>query len=209
ILQAVVMSDHSEIDVSDLHLGTSAANTPVATSGTVTPQPGMAAMPPPEDAAAVPADTETYDNPWTALRMALKSQVRIALEYNNAPVPLGRWLDEDLVLTADRVANGTASRASAVLGMAETTFRRRLEKVKREYEAGLLSRTGDWSAIQPVLSSLIQTDSKPNGANIFERARRTLLEEVMTRVRQNGVLGSALMGVTAPTYRRWTEKLTG
>jgi len=34
-----------------------------------------------------------------------------------------------------------------------------------------------------------------------------LLEEVVARVQQDSVLGSALMGVTTPTYRRWTASL--
>jgi transcriptional regulator with GAF, ATPase, and Fis domain len=212
ILQAVVMSEHTEIDRQELHLAGAATATPVANAGSAAPDAdtaGQSSRSPapmqPQATASVAGPGDAHSSPWTALRSALQSQVTIALENNNAPVPLGRWLAEDLVLAADRVANGTASRASSVLGMAETTFRRRLEKVKREFEAGLLARTREWSAIQPVLSRLILAGNPANDENLFERTRRVLLEEVVARVQNNRVLGSALMGVTAPTYRRWTD----
>jgi DNA-binding protein Fis len=159
------------------------------------------------DTIASPAAADT--NPWTALRAALKSQIVAALDSNHAPVPLGRWLAEDLVLAADRTANGTASRASSALGMAETTFRRRLSKVKHEFDTGLLSRTAEWPAIQPLLSRLVAASEHASGEDIFEHARRILLEEVMAHVQYDGAIGAALMGVTAPTYRRWTTAQSG
>jgi hypothetical protein len=79
-------------------------------------------------------------SPWAALRAALRQQVTTAVNSGGVPIPLGRWLAEDLVLAADKANNGTARRASTTLGMAETTFRRRLEKVKREAQAGLIAR---------------------------------------------------------------------
>jgi diguanylate cyclase (GGDEF)-like protein len=214
ILQAVVMSEQNEINWQELRLATSAncapnGNNQQLPSGENTPSrhPGAPAADERETACTVASPPDANTSPWTALSEALKSQVITALENINAPVPLGRWLAEDLVLAADRAANGTASRASSALGMAETTFRRRLEKVKREFQAGLMSRTGDWSAIQPMLSRLVAASNTSTGENTFERARRMLLEEVVAHVQHNGALGSALMGVTAPTYRRWTTSL--
>ena len=123
------------------------------------------------------------------------------------PVPLGRWLADDLVLTADQETNNTARRASSALGMAETTFRRRLEKVKGEYQAGLMVRNPDWSNIPPILTRLISSNGSSIGENLFERARSVLLEEVVAKVPQDSAKGSALMGVTTPTYRRWVTSL--
>ena len=122
-------------------------------------------------------------------------------------VPLGRWLAEDLVLAADSASNGTAKRASVMLGMAETTFRRRLDKVKRELQIGSSARSSAWSTMRPILSRLVTAPEVLAGKSIFEEARQMLLKEVVERVRQDGVLGSALMGVTSPTYRRWTAAL--
>jgi DNA-binding NtrC family response regulator len=216
ILQAVVMSEQNEIDTQELHLVTAATGTPpgvtarvpAGENSTVT-HPGAHSAEHREvaDTVASPSDADTC--PWAALREALKSQIVKALESSHAPVPLGRWLAEDLVLAADREASGTASRASSSLGMAETTFRRRLEKVQSAFQSGLLSRTEDWSVIQPLLLRLVTTGNKTGGENIFEHTRRVLLEEVMLCVQQDGARGSALMGVTATTYRRWTTAQPG
>jgi diguanylate cyclase (GGDEF)-like protein len=215
ILQAVVMSERNEIDTQELRLATPATAAPHgigtrATGGENLSSPHSTMQPADQrkaaDTNACPADTGS--DPWTALREALRSQIVAATGSSHAPVPLGRWLAEDLVLAADRAANGTASRASTALGMAETTFRRRHAKVKHEFDTGLLSRTAEWSAMQPVLSRLVAATDNTNGEDICERARRLLLEEVMTHAQHDGALGAVLMGVTAPTYRRWTATPT-
>ncbi len=212
ILQAVVMSDTEVIGSGQLRLTTSGRNEtdqaghwlpPVEnTVPASVPEQSLREMPRPAEAAS-----DLNANPWLALREALERQVRAALAGSRLPVPLGRWLADDLVLAADSAANNTARRASFALGMAETTFRRRLEKVKREFQTGLGARSDAWSSMQPVLSRLLAADQGAAGENIFERARQVLLEEVVARVQQDNVLGSALMGVTAPTYRRWTAAL--
>jgi hydrogenase-4 transcriptional activator len=215
ILQAVIMSERNEINTQDLRLATPATAAPHgigtrATEGETLSSPHSAMQSADQrkaaDTNACPADTGS--DPWTALREALRSQIVAATNSSHAPVPLGRWLAEDLVLTADRAANGTASRASSTLGMAETTFRRRLSKVQHEFDTGLLSRTTEWSAIQPVLSLLVAATDNTNDEDICERARRLLLKEVMAHAQHDGALGAVLMGVTAPTYRRWTATPT-
>ncbi len=208
ILQAVVMSDGDLIDAAELQLPDA-----VSPDRTVVPDRQQlngvtAPVPLREPDAGNPASAPTpgpvNGNPWTALRDALRQQVTKALERGGPPVPLGRWLAEDLVLAANTASRGTARRASTALGMAETTFRRRLEKVKRDLQTGLMARTESWSAVQPVLPRLVTNGAAPANKNILDHARQILLEEVAERVQQNTALGSALMGVTAPTYRRWT-----
>jgi DNA-binding protein Fis len=113
-------------------------------------------------------------------------------------------LTEDLVLAANHVANGIARRAAANLGLAETTFRRQLEKVKRVEYSGLLARTASWEVIRPVIAEIIALKSHQN---IVEQAKQLLLKEVIKRTGDHYSVGAALMGVTLPTYRRWREKL--
>jgi diguanylate cyclase (GGDEF)-like protein len=210
ILQAVVMSDNEIIGSSELSLPAAATVQMGETAHHSLPQYGSAASLPECSAAgsnapALPAMGN--ESPWATLREVLKRQLVATLDNSGVPVPLGRWLAEDLVLAADSTANNTARRACSALGMAETTFRRRLEKVKREFRAGLNARSEEWAAVQPVLSHLVTANLGSAGENIFDRARQVLLEEVVARVQQDSVLGSALMGVTAPTYRRWTAAL--
>ena len=214
ILQAVVMSDNEIIRCAELSLPAAlSVQTGDAAHHSVSQQ--RSASPPlREFAAGSDADSEAAvssptgnESPWVILREALKRQLVAVLDNRGVPVPLGRWLAEDLVLAADSTANNTARRACSALGMAETTFRRRLEKVKREFQAGMSARSEDWVLVQPVLSRLVAANDASDGENIFERARQVLLEEVVARVQQDSALGSALMGVTAPTYRRWTASL--
>jgi hydrogenase-4 transcriptional activator len=217
VLQAVLMSDTEEISQSELALTSSVPKATVASplqyaSALITNiprdrnRPGASQTERPYGAAFDSA--KGSEDPLEELREALQHQVTIAFDNRNGgAVPLGRWLAEDLVLAADSVSNGTAKRASVVLGMAETTFRRRLDKVKRELQIGSSARSSAWSTMRPILSRLVAAPEVLAGKSIFEEARQMLLKEVVERVRHDGVLGSALMGVTAPTYRRWTAAL--
>jgi diguanylate cyclase (GGDEF)-like protein len=146
-------------------------------------------------------------DPWLALRHGLAQQVETALAAGgSALVPLGRWLTEDLVLAADGLFRGNARRAASELQIAETTYRRQLEKAQRAELQGLLSRTPGWAAMRPVLAHLLQSIRGLVSANVVDQARSLLLAEVEVRVGGNDDLGSALMGITVPTYRRWTAK---
>jgi diguanylate cyclase (GGDEF)-like protein len=214
ILQAVVMSDDQIIGSSELSLPAGLTVQTGETAHHSLSQHRSESPPVGESAAGSAADSDVpasppagNENPWLTLREVLKCQLVETLDNSGVAVPLGRWLAEDLVLAADSTANNTARRACSALGMAETTFRRRLEKVKREFRAGLSARTEGWAAVKPVLSRLVAANDASAGENIFERARQVLLEEVMARVQQDSALGSALMGVTTPTYRRWTAAL--
>ena len=110
----------------------------------------------------------------------------------------------DLVLAANHAANGVARRAATNLGLAETTFRRQLEKVKRVEHSGLLARTASWEVMRPVIAEII---ALKNNNNIVEQAKQLLLKQVVKRTGDHYSIGAALMGVTLPTYRRWLENL--
>jgi diguanylate cyclase (GGDEF)-like protein len=152
-----------------------------------------------------PEQKQEHD-PWQALRRGIENQVDTAIRENNgAPVPLGRWLTEDLVREADKVTGGVARRAALLLGLAETTFRRQLEKTKQAELSGLRVRTPAWSLLQAVLPRLVVSLSETEGKSIITDTRNMMLESVKSRVANNIRLGAALMGVTVPTYQRWTN----
>ncbi len=70
----------------------------------------------------------------------------------------------------------------------------------------MLSRTDDWQNIQPLLAELVRQLQESAAENIIERARTILLQEIIAQIPQNKSLGSALLGVTLPTYHRWLKK---
>ena len=152
------------------------------------------------------AGADTQD-PWQMLRRALRRLVEEAVSRDpQSVVPFGRWLNEDLVIAADRVSKGVASAASSRLGMADTTFRRQRDRLRAEISAGLLARTPQWDAVRPILDRLVSEDGAATGGNITKRARDLLLGEVTAQVADDSALGCRFMGVTLPTYRRWVEQ---
>ncbi len=210
ILQAVVMSDAEEIDWLDLGLGdtdVSEPNDTIQPTG-MTPEPLLQkeqepflpnATDKPDQHA--PIALEETDNPWEVLRRGFGLQVELALS-NNTAVPLGRWLASDLVMTADTAVNGIARQASTLLGMAETTFRRQIDKARQESATGQSVRTPDWLALQPIITHLIALAQETPGQKLMDMAGELLMEEVVVQVADNDTLGSSLLGVTKPTYQR-------
>jgi len=103
--------------------------------------------------------------------------------------------------------SGVARKASAALGMADTTFRRQVEKAKRDIQAGTSVRDPGWLSLRPLILRLVLSARRSGRQRVVERARLLLLEEVAHQVPANDVLGAALMGVTVPTYRLWRSQL--
>ena len=219
VLQAVITSENLEIGWEGLRLPVS----PVLPDPV--PEHAVAASPPPlqaddslEDvysrhfrelehnpAEVVAQQDVAGDLPWETLSLQLRQQILNIQEGGSVPVPLGKWLEDDLVLAAGEVSGNVARRASSVLGMPETTYRRRLEKVKREQDAGLTMRNTEWNAVPDILSRLVtENRDAPEQKKLFDEVRGLLLDEVMTLVPHNASLGAALMGITVLTYRRWT-----
>jgi DNA-binding protein Fis len=122
-----------------------------------------------------------------------------------AMLPLGRWLDEDLLVAADTLADGVARRAALILGLPETTFRRRLNKAKDQLYAGLSPRVADWEDVRPTLIQLARCGGEEQ--DLIALAQRALLQEVVARYPDNVRTGAALMAVSSPTYRKRLAEL--
>ena len=153
-----------------------------------------------------PGTVELSGEPWLDLRTELQSQVERVLADGKAKFePLGRWLGEDLVLLADVVHQGNARRASAHLGMAETTFRRQLQKVQQDQLTGRINRVPEWRRIDPILSQLLNSLNGNSEENLSELIRDSLMREVINLLPKQDKTAADLMGVTLPTYRRWKD----
>ncbi len=139
---------------------------------------------------------------WKGLRELLHDQVQEFLSSDSLPRPVGRWLEEDLVMLAFDAAEGNARRAAQLIGMAETTYRRRLEKTRDAHGPGKAERGTLWNQVLTPLAALVLQNE---GTDLLEAVRIMLLEEVVAQVGSQHKKGAALMGVTLPTYRRWTS----
>jgi len=150
---------------------------------------------------AVPGKGGPAQDPITRLRRALGQEIVHALRSGGAPVPLGKWLTEDLLLEADRLSGGTHRRAAELLGIPETTFRRQLRAALSRRAAGLSVRSASWPAVAGVLEELVR--SRPPGRDARAWAEAALVAEIEAIVAPGNVrLAGALVGVTETTFLR-------
>jgi diguanylate cyclase (GGDEF)-like protein len=225
MLRAVLMSDDDIIDEAGIELHPEApshSNVNLVVKGH---QPPFDPSDPVENIADLraaeprPAETQSVSSlegrpngdisgidPWTRLQQILELQVSSALSKNaTRPVPIGRWLGEDLVLAASSASNEIARQAAKLVGLAESTYRRQLDKLRADLDAGIVNRTPSWEDVEPVVAALIEAAAADPGADILDRARLVLLDIVQREVHGRTSVGAALMGVTPPTYKRWLE----
>ncbi|MCP4201626.1 MAG: diguanylate cyclase [bacterium] len=204
IMQAVILCDREELDATDLDL-------PVDATAPLIPEPVRRAA---IDSRVKPTPTAgptlLDEDCWARLREALGREVDLALtDRREMLFPLGTWVREDLILAANEAANGVARRAASSIGVAETTFRRRLVKAQRQQRAGLSPRSGRWADVRALLNEVVQESSdEGESEDLIRKASTLLLEEVLKRIPDDVTTGSQLMGVTAPTFRTRTGELS-
>ncbi len=202
VMTSVLFCDRREVDVDDLQ-GFQAALAPGAMPVAALPEaPSPSAVPPGRTAPPLtPSTAEAGGDPRTRLRSALAREVAAAVAAGAAGlVPLGKWLAEDLVLTADRLAGGGARRGADLLGLADTTYRRQLRSAAARRTAGVAPRTPTWPAVASTLEDFIQ--DRPRDADACQLAEGALLAEIDTAVGGDVRRAAALLGVTEPTLRR-------
>jgi diguanylate cyclase (GGDEF)-like protein len=135
------------------------------------------------------------------LRGALGRQIDDSLRTGRLPSPLGKWLTEDLLREAARAAGGVTSRAAMVVGVPETTLRRRLQQSAAREEAGLSPRSATWNEVRELLAALVRSEGR-GGEDLSGQVQSWLFDEVLSRVPDDVETGAALLGVSPPTFRR-------
>ncbi|GAB4367913.1 MAG: hypothetical protein Kow0062_00670 [Acidobacteriota bacterium] len=170
------------------HLALGGAMGPAAESG------------PPEDE---PGDDPTDRDPWSDLRAAFAREVSLAMESGALGRPLGKWLEADLVLAAADGTQGAARPARELLGLADTTYRRRLSRARQAREAGLAVRSPTWSRVRRALRRVVAQPGDAAGA-LAARVERLAIEAIDAACGADARRGAALLGVSEPTYRKRT-----
>jgi DNA-binding NtrC family response regulator len=197
IMTSVLFCDAAEVDVADLH-GFQAAVRP----GSLPPPNGAS-----ERGAIEPlAPSGPAGDPVVRLRQALAREIASAVSGGRASlVPLGKWLAEDLVLAADRLAAGVSRRGSEMLGLADSTYRRQLQSASARRTAGLAVRSPTWPhGVAALLEDFIR--ARPADTDVCQWAEAGLLAEIESVVPGDARTAAALLGVTEPTLlRRRTE----
>ncbi len=215
IMQAVLLSESDEIGVLELKLEDDGGAAAIE-SGPSSPPPAREVETAPVsdgDGGISPGPSglspATPEQAWRALAAELGRQIG-SIQQTGAPAPLGRWLAEDLILEAHAQTRGVLSRGAELLGIPQTTFRRRYRQA--DAEAGFTQRSPAWEAIRPRIAKLIRAYDagsalKERDENLLERARNALLNQIVQRIPAGEVAtGAALMGVSHPTYKRWVAR---
>ena len=200
LLQSVILSDDEELEPEELGLtGEALASGPLQPRVRET---GAPSEPADANTQAVQGEEERRRDPWVELRTALQRQIALAAE-SDPPLglPLGRWLADDLIVEAGAATDQVARRACLFVGLPESTFRRRLRKASQQIQSGLAPRSGSWNEVQRVLSDLVRSPAREQG-RLLEQVQEILLEEIVSRFPDDVRIGSLLLGVSPPTYRR-------
>ena len=203
VMTSVLFCDGPEVDVEDLQ-GFQAVLSPGAPSPTA---PGPVVVP----ATLVPSSPApgpgvAAGDPASRLREALAREVEAAVAGGPAGlVPLGKWLGEDLVLAADRLAAGGARRGAELLGLADTTYRRQLRSGVARRTAGISLRSPTWQGVTSVLEDFIR--ERPRDMDACRWAEGALLSAIEAAVPGDARRAAALLGVTEPTLLRRRAEL--
>jgi hypothetical protein len=150
--------------------------------------------------AASSAESVSPSKPAVRLREALGAEIAALLAERGSPVPIGKWLDTDLVLTAHRLSGGVSRRGADLLGVPETTYRRKLRRALRQQDAGLAVRSERWPAVSSALEDVIQ--ARRGQGDTCEWVEACLLAEIDSAAPGDARTASALLGVTEPTLMR-------
>ncbi|MBT6434731.1 MAG: sigma 54-interacting transcriptional regulator [Deltaproteobacteria bacterium] len=160
-----------------------------------------------EPSIAQPAAEVAPSNPWENLSGILSSIIQqVDINSGHQPPPFGKWLEEDLIQAAFDRIGGIHRRGAAVLGIPETTFRRKMKQIKARSLIGPMPRTPEWRELNDVFNGIVR-QKNTDGEDYLVRSRDILLTHVLHRFGDKVSMSAALMGVTEPTISRWRSKL--
>ncbi|MFK7912831.1 MAG: sigma 54-interacting transcriptional regulator [Pseudomonadales bacterium] len=147
---------------------------------------------------------------WQDLETSLHSCCQAAVE-GDLRLPIGTWITEALIRAANERANGVAKHGAKTLQLPESTYRRQLERIRQSDQSGLAVLHPLFQPNISIINSLLaaslaekgaEQSANPQQISLVDQTRDLLLGIVDALLPDQSSFGAALMGVTAPTYRR-------
>lgn len=125
------------------------------------------------------------------------------------PPPIALWLAISLVEAAQAVSSdisrlesgSVTRRAAKLLGVPESTYRRRLSQINR---SGDSVRQALWNERQSILQKLVRANLE-SPENLLEGWKQALLAEVLDRCGKSAKAAAAMMNTTEQTLRKWRD----
>jgi diguanylate cyclase (GGDEF)-like protein/PAS domain S-box-containing protein len=159
-----------------------------------------------------PDNTQTV--PGQGSQVTESVEVNLAKEFNalirtcldkGYTHPLGRWLEEDLILASLEVSGQVAYRAAEALSMPESTIRRKIIRIKKQYPSAVPDRPDEWLDILPLLRRIIPV-ARTRGVPPIDLSTQLLVVQIRA-ITSNISRGAGLIGVSVPTFRRLLNDL--
>ena len=189
MIRAVILCQGDLIDTPELDLQTDDLQPPPAIQGQAAEQ-----------------GTDSLTEIESAIREAMEAQLAQCLE-NDILLPLGQWLEQDLILAALESSGQVNLQAASSLGIPESTLRRKLAR----YRSTGLRRPADfethWQPLIAMLPAWISAATR-EGLDPVGHLHQLLLGLVDRRANTQSQ-AAALVGVSPPTYRRQINQLPG
>lgn len=203
LMQAVILCERDELAPRDIGIGDISELDPTSnpddnSAPSSRPQPRIAVSTGSPRRGQEQGDESTElsnGDCWERLRALLRMQVEATTTQR---APIGTYVEEEFIAQAYVTAEQVSSRAARILGIPETTFRRKKSKSR----SIPLERPGNWQQVQECITSL-SLAADPQIGNLLEHARSILLTELVQCCASDERKAAQLMGVSVPTYRRW------
>jgi hydrogenase-4 transcriptional activator len=114
--------------------------------------------------------------------------------------PIGQWIEEDLIIACMNDHGNILNRAAVVLGMPESTLRRKVKQQREILGDDAPVRPGGWIDVRTFIEELDEM-AKESRIPVLDIATQTLAREIEKQniARQDA---ARLMGVSIPTYRK-------
>lgn len=218
LLQAVVLSDGPELQVDDLRLTAETATEILpaiqeahrleAVSPAETILPPETVIPsetlPPLEEPMAPA-TLNRDHWWQQLSLELDRQISLILADNvSQDAPLASWLETELILNTYKATADNARQAAKRLGLAPSTFRRKLEKLQKAMNSDNTTRPAHFADLLSLLDPVIQGQLWSRDG-LYEQLHQLLFTRVLACIGDEPATMARLMAVSDITLQRWLK----
>ena len=128
------------------------------------------------------------------------------------PPPVAHWLTLSLVEAAQSISSDISKRepgsvtrrAAKLLGVPESTYRRRLGEINHGGKD--VGRKEVWTERAPVLQKLVEANDLA-AQNLLEGWKQSLLSEVLDRLGHKTKVAASMMNTTEQTLRKWRKEL--